>query len=82
MNPRRDPRLKILKDGLTRRERELVWHLAWGEVSAYKDIAQVMGVSHKTVQVYAQTCLAKLGLRNRTELMTWGRENLKDGDRP
>jgi DNA-binding NarL/FixJ family response regulator len=52
--------------GLTNREREIVRQLAAG--ASNPEIAASLFLSRKTVERHVSNCLAKLGLRNRTEL--------------
>jgi DNA-binding NarL/FixJ family response regulator len=60
-----DPEL----DQLTTREREVLQHLARGYL--YKEIAQRLGISAKTVEAHVSAVLRKLQLTNRHELARW-----------
>ena len=60
-----DPEL----DQLTTREREVLQHLARGYL--YKEIAQRLGISVKTVEAHVSAVLRKLQLTNRHELARW-----------
>jgi DNA-binding NarL/FixJ family response regulator len=56
-------------DQLTKREREVLRHLARGY--AYKEIASQLNISVKTVETHASAVLRKLQLSNRHELSRW-----------
>ncbi len=56
-------------DVLTKREKEVLRHLARGY--AYKEIAQQLTISVKTVETHASAVLRKLQLSNRNELSRW-----------
>ena len=60
-----DPEL----DQLTPREKEVLRHLARGYL--YKEIAQRLAISPKTVEAHASAVLRKLQLSNRHELSRW-----------
>ena len=60
-----DPEL----DQLTAREREVLRHIARGYM--YKEIAQRLGISAKTVEAHVSAVLRKLQLSNRHELSRW-----------
>lgn len=60
-----DPEL----DQLTTREREVLQHLARGY--RYKEIAQRLRISVKTVEAHVSAVLRKLQLTNRHELARW-----------
>ena len=62
---RGDPEL----DQLTAREREVLRHIARGYL--YKEIAQRLGISAKTVEAHVSAVLRKLQLSNRHELSRW-----------
>ena len=62
---RRDAEL----DQLTPREREVLQHIARGYM--YKEIAQRLGISAKTVEAHVSAVLRKLQLSNRHELSRW-----------
>jgi DNA-binding NarL/FixJ family response regulator len=59
-------------DHLTPREREVLRHLARGYM--YKEIAQRLGISTKTVEAHVSAVLRKLQLSNRHELSRWAVE--------
>jgi DNA-binding NarL/FixJ family response regulator len=63
-----DPEL----DQLTPREREVLQHLARGYM--YKEIAQRLGISVKTVEAHVSAVLRKLQLSSRHELTRWATE--------
>jgi DNA-binding NarL/FixJ family response regulator len=56
-------------DQLTPREREVLRHLARGYL--YKEIAQRLGISTKTVEAHVSAVLRKLQLSNRHQLSRW-----------
>jgi DNA-binding NarL/FixJ family response regulator len=56
-------------DHLTAREQEVLRHLARGYM--YKEIAQRLGISVKTVEAHASSVLHKLQLSSRHELAHW-----------
>ncbi len=56
-------------DQLTKREREVLRHLARGYT--YKEIAARLTISVKTVETHASAVLRKLQLSNRNELSRW-----------
>jgi DNA-binding NarL/FixJ family response regulator len=56
-------------DQLTPREREVLHHLARGYM--YKEIAQRLGISVKTVEAHVSAVLRKLQLSNRHQLSRW-----------
>jgi RNA polymerase sigma factor (sigma-70 family) len=56
-------------DQLTKREREVLRHLARGYT--YKEIARRLNISVKTVETHASAILRKLQLSNRNELSRW-----------
>ena len=56
-------------DRLTKREREVLRHLARGYT--YKEIARRLSISIKTVETHASAVLRKLQLSNRNELSRW-----------
>jgi DNA-binding NarL/FixJ family response regulator len=60
-----DPQL----DQLTAREREVLRHIARGYL--YKEIAQRLSISTKTVEAHVSAVLRKLQLSNRHELTRW-----------
>lgn len=62
---------------LTQREHEVVKHIAHG--STYKEIAEALGISEKTVATYRERASEKLGVKTRAELVRWALEhNLLD----
>ena len=65
---REDPEL----DQLTSREREVLQHIARGYM--YKEIAQRLGISPKTVEAHVSAVLRKLQLSSRHELSRWAVE--------
>jgi DNA-binding NarL/FixJ family response regulator len=56
-------------DQLTPREQEVIQHIARGYL--YKEIAQRLGISVKTVEAHVSAVLRKLQLSTRHELTTW-----------
>ena len=66
--PGADPEL----DQLTPREREVLQHLARGYM--YKEIAQRLGISARTVEAHVSAVLRKLQLSSRHELTRWAAE--------
>lgn len=64
-HPIEDPDL----DQLTPREREVLRHIARGYM--YKEIAQRLGISVKTVEAHVSAVLRKLQLSSRHELSRW-----------
>lgn len=56
-------------DRLTKREREVLRHLARGYT--YKEIARQLSISVKTVETHVSNVLRKLQLSNRHELARW-----------
>ena len=67
-----DPEL----DQLTAREREVLRYIARGYL--YKEIAQRLGISVKTVEAHVSAVLRKLQLSNRHELSRWAVERRLD----
>jgi DNA-binding NarL/FixJ family response regulator len=63
-----DPQL----DQLSPREREVLRHIARGYL--YKEIAQRLSISTKTVEAHVSAVLRKLQLSNRHELSRWAAE--------
>jgi DNA-binding NarL/FixJ family response regulator len=63
--PADDPEL----DQLTPREREVLRHIARGYM--YKEVAQRLGISVKTVEAHVSAVLRKLQLSSRHELSRW-----------
>jgi two-component system response regulator NreC len=58
---------------LSRREREVVRLLAHGYTN--RQAAEVLGLSVRTVETHRANLMAKLGLRNRAELVRWAAAN-------
>ena len=56
-------------DQLTAREREVLRHIARGYM--YKEVAQRLGISTKTVEAHVSAVLRKLQLSSRHELSHW-----------
>ncbi len=63
-------------DQLTPREREVLRHLARGYM--YKEIAQRLGISVKTVEAHVSAVLRKLQLSNRHQLSRWAQARWLD----
>jgi len=63
--PEADPEL----DQLTAREREVLQHIARGYM--YKEVAQRLDISAKTVEAHVSAVLRKLQLSSRHELSRW-----------
>jgi DNA-binding NarL/FixJ family response regulator len=63
-------------DQLTPREREVLRHLARGYL--YKEIAQRLGISAKTVEAHVSAVLRKLQLTNRHQLSRWAQARRLD----
>ena len=59
-------------DQLTPREREVLRHIARGYM--YKEIAQSLGISVKTVEAHVSAVLRKLQLSSRHELSRWAHQ--------
>ena len=73
MRPKRAPSRPIRElDQLTPREREVLRHIARGYM--YKEIAQRLGISVKTVEAHVSAVLRKLQLSSRHELSRWAVE--------
>lgn len=68
VQPARDEDL----DQLTPREREVLRHIARGYM--YKEVAQRLGISVKTVEAHVSAVLRKLQLSSRHELSVWAAE--------
>jgi DNA-binding NarL/FixJ family response regulator len=54
---------------LTRRESEVLQHLAHGLTN--KEIAQALGISYETVKEHVQHILRKVGVTDRTQAAVW-----------
>jgi DNA-binding NarL/FixJ family response regulator len=67
--PAADPGSDADLDQLTPREREVLQHIARGYM--YKEIAQRLGISAKTVEAHVSAVLRKLQLSSRHELSRW-----------
>jgi DNA-binding NarL/FixJ family response regulator len=67
--PPPDPGREADLDQLTPREREVLQHIARGYM--YKEIAQRLGISAKTVEAHVSAVLRKLQLSSRHELSRW-----------
>jgi DNA-binding NarL/FixJ family response regulator len=68
-------------DQLTAREREVLRHIARGYM--YKEVAQRLGISVKTVEAHVSAVLRKLQLSSRHELSRWAvQRRLVDFDEP
>lgn len=65
-----DPYQKVK---LTPREHEVVKQIAYG--STYKEIAERLGISEKTVATYRERASEKLGIKTRAELVRWALEH-------
>jgi len=71
--PADDPR-----DELTDRETEILKMVAKG--MSYKQIAERLVISHRTVQNHVQNTLRKLQMNNRVQLTRWAIEHGLDDD--
>ncbi len=58
---------------LTNRERQVVQGIAYG--NTYKEIAEELGISEKTVATYRERASEKLGIRTRAGLVRWALEH-------
>lgn len=58
---------KLREHGLTRREYDILRHVAMGETNP--EIAVALGLTRNTVKTYLQRALEKLGARNRVEAL-------------
>lgn len=58
---------------LTPRERDVVRRIGQGHT--YREIAEALGISEKTVATYRERASEKLGVRSRAELVRWALEN-------
>jgi DNA-binding NarL/FixJ family response regulator len=58
---------KLREHGLTRREYEILRHVAMGKTNP--EIAAALGLTRNTVKTYLQRTLEKLGARNRVEAL-------------
>lgn len=66
----RDPYANVT---LTGREHEVVRQIAYG--ATYREIAEDLGISEKTVATYRERASEKLGVRTRAELVRWAIEH-------
>ena len=57
--------------GLTEREREVAVLIARGK--ANREIADILVVSHRTVETHVSTILSKLGVLSRSRIAVWNR---------
>jgi DNA-binding NarL/FixJ family response regulator len=55
---------RLAKYPLTRREREVLCHIAEGKSNS--EIARILGVSAGTIKLHVEHLLEKLGVKNRT----------------
>ncbi len=60
---------KTSYEGLTNREREILMHIA--EDKKNKEIADLLGISVRTVQAHRTNLMDKLGAHDRTELVKY-----------
>lgn len=58
---------------LTKRELEVVAQIAQGRT--YREIAEILTISEKTVATYRERAAEKLGLKTRAELVRWALEH-------
>lgn|SRR5690606_20405807 len=58
---------------LTNREHEVVRQIARG--ATYREIAEELGISEKTVATYRERASEKLGVKSRAELVRWALEH-------
>ena len=67
--------LDLLMGGLTAREREVLEWLSGGKRD--RDIADLLGISHRTVHKHLQRIYEKLGVETRTAAVVraWGRQS-------
>jgi len=63
---------------LTPAEINTIMQFAFGQNGVKnKDIADRMGINHRTVEAHLSAAMSKLRLSNRTQLMVWAHKNLK-----
>jgi DNA-binding NarL/FixJ family response regulator len=62
------PWRKLREHGLTRREYDILRHVAMGQTNP--EIAAALGLTRNTVKTYLQRSLEKLGARNRVEALS------------
>ncbi len=65
-------------NSLTRRQREVVGHLARGRTNS--EIADQLGLSESTVREHVSTILERLQLSNRTQVAVWAERCGRGGD--
>ncbi|OLB80934.1 MAG: hypothetical protein AUI14_05090 [Actinobacteria bacterium 13_2_20CM_2_71_6] len=65
---------RVVIDTLTRREREVLEHVAWGRTN--QEIAHTLFISVRTAGVHVSHILAKLGAANRAEAARIARDLL------
>jgi DNA-binding NarL/FixJ family response regulator len=75
--PRQEPRsprraAKRAFGGLTEREREVAVLIAQGK--ANREIAEVLVLSHRTVEKHIENILSKLGFTSRSQIAVWATE--------
>lgn len=58
---------------LTNRETEVLRQISLG--CTYKEIAEQLGISEKTVATYRERAAEKLGLKSRADLVKWALEH-------
>ncbi|GAB3067817.1 response regulator transcription factor [Intrasporangium mesophilum] len=61
------------RDGLSRREREVLAHVAKG--LANKQIARALGISERTVKVHLGNVFRQIGVADRTSAALWARDH-------
>jgi len=64
-------------DPLTRREREVVTHLAQGLTN--RQIAALLHISERTAEKHVENVLVKLGLSNRAQVAAWAHAEMRTG---
>jgi len=67
---------KLPSAQLTNRERQVLALLLVGRTA--KEVAQMLGMSHRTCEVHRRNIVAKFGVRNLTELASSGLVDRKD----
>ncbi len=75
-----NPVLKVKKEGLTNRERQVLTCVAEGKPN--KIIANSLGLSEHTVKLHIHHVISKLGVNNRTEAAVWFLEQSRMAMRP
>jgi RNA polymerase sigma factor (sigma-70 family) len=71
---------KAAFDGLSEREREIVWLIAEGKSN--REIAEALVISQRTVGTHLRHLYAKLGMGTRVQLAGWAMEKGKAGPLP